>query len=163
LFARLPPLEIMKTLRKILIGLVVLFVVIQLVPYGRAHTNPAVTGTPKWDSARTQELFKRACADCHSNETVWPWYSNIAPVSWMVQKHVDDGRRQFNVSVWGTAGTNREARSAANNVRQGSMPEPTYLPAHPEARLTDAEKQDLINGLVATFGDEQRRAPGQRP
>ena len=58
---------------------------IQFVPYGRDHDNPEVTNTVAWDSPRTAELFDPACADCHSNETDWPWYSNVAPVSWLVQ------------------------------------------------------------------------------
>jgi len=76
-------------LKKILIGMVlaggIVFIAMQLVPYGHAHTNPPVTGEPKWDSPQTRELAKRACFDCHSNETDWPWYSNIAPVSWLIQ------------------------------------------------------------------------------
>ena len=62
------------------------FLLIQLVPFGRDHTNPPVVQEPKWDSPATRELAKRACFDCHSNETVWPWYSNIAPVSWLVAR-----------------------------------------------------------------------------
>jgi mono/diheme cytochrome c family protein len=66
---------------------------IQLVPYGRDHINPQVTQESRWDSARTRALAARACFDCHSNETVWPWYSNVAPVSWLIQRDVDEGRR----------------------------------------------------------------------
>ena len=78
----------MKKLKKalwILLGLVVL---IQLVPFGRSHTNPPVVKEVAWDSAQTKALVRRACYDCHSNETVWPWYSNVAPVSWLVQRDV---------------------------------------------------------------------------
>lgn len=135
------------------------FVVLQLVPYGRAHRNPPVQVTPNWDSAQTQELFARACADCHSNTTRWPWYSNIAPVSWLVQRHVDEGRSKFNVNV---PGFGREADEAANTVRKGTMPEPTYLPLHPEARLSAAERDALIRGLAATFGSEGGREGGER-
>ena len=60
-----------------------LFVLIQLVRFGRNHTNPPVAQEPSWDSTETRALAERACFDCHSNETVWPWYSNIAPVSWL--------------------------------------------------------------------------------
>ena len=68
-----------------ILGVIVVVVVgIQLIPYGRNHTNPPVVTEPQWDSPRTRELFTRACADCHSNETVWPWYSNLAPMSWLV-------------------------------------------------------------------------------
>lgn len=129
-----------------------LFVLIQLVPYGRAHTNPPVQAQPNWIDPDTKALFNRACADCHSNGTTWPWYSNVAPVSWMVQRHVDEGRSKFNISV---PGFGRKAEEAAEAVRRGQMPEPTYLPMHPEARLTDTEKQQLIQGLAATFGEDQ--------
>ncbi|MHA0041555.1 heme-binding domain-containing protein [Deinococcus sp. PEB2-63] len=139
-------------LPRLLLGLIALFVLIQLVPYGRAHANPTVQAQPKWDSPQTETLFTRACADCHSHATVWPWYSNVAPVSWLVQRHVDEGRSKFNVNV---PGYGRDADEAAKEVRSGSMPEPTYLPMHPEARLNAQEKQQLAAGLEATFGGER--------
>ena len=85
----------------LVVGLVALFVLIQLVPYGRNHANPPVVKEPEWVSPQTRQLAKRACFDCHSNESVWPWYSNIAPVSWLVQNDVDEGRRRLNFSEWG--------------------------------------------------------------
>ncbi|MFB9083882.1 heme-binding domain-containing protein [Deinococcus wulumuqiensis] len=127
------------------------FVLAQLVPYGRAHANPPAQAGPQWDSPQTQALFDRACADCHSNQTRWPWYSSVAPVSWLVQKHVDEGRSKFNVNV---PGFGREADEAAGQVRSGEMPEKTYLPLHPEARLTATERDQLVRGLAATFGAE---------
>lgn len=87
-------------LRKLLWGLVlavgILLVAIQAVPYGRSHTNPPVHGEPAWDSPRTRELAVRACYACHSNETTWPWCSNLAPISWLVQYDVDQGRAELN-------------------------------------------------------------------
>lgn len=142
---------------KLLGGLVGLFALAQLVPYGRAHANPPVQATPNWDSPQTKALFDRACADCHSNETKWPWYSNVAPVSWLVQRHVDEGRSKFNVSV---PGFGEDAGEAAEEVREGKMPEPTYLPTHPEARLTDAERDALVRGLAATFGGGKEGGEG---
>lgn len=138
---------------RLLGGVVAAFVLIQLVPYGRAHTNPPVQVRPAWVDPDTKALFTRACADCHSNETRWPWYSNVAPVSWLVQRHVQEGRQKFNVNVPGFGG---DADEAAGQVRRGKMPEPTYLPLHPEARLTDAEREQLIQGLAATFGEEEQ-------
>lgn len=135
-----------------LAGLAGLLVLIQFVPYGRNHTNPPVVSTPQWDSPRTVELFNRACADCHSHETVWPWYSNVAPASWLIQRDVDEGRAKFNVSLWGVQRKN-EGGDAAKTVRNGEMPFRPYLLTHPEARLTEAEKSALIDGLIATFGD----------
>jgi hypothetical protein len=142
-----------KTFRRIAIGLSVLgvlgFLAIQLVPYGRNHTNPPVVREPIWPSPEVRALAQRACFDCHSNEVVWPWYSNVAPVSWMIQRDVDEGRRKLNFSEWGTR---RDERDAAEQVQQGKMPEPKYLLTHPEARLTNAEKQMLIDGLQAIAG-----------
>ncbi len=138
---------------RLLGGLIAAFVLIQLVPYGRAHTDPPVTASPQWANATTEALFVRACADCHSNNTVWPWYSNIAPVSWLVQRHVDEGRSKFNINA---PGFGRNANEAAKQVRSGKMPEPTYLPLHPEARLSTAELEQLAQGLAATFGDEAK-------
>lgn len=140
-----------RLLPRLALGLLGLFILIQLVPYGRTHSNPAVQAAPNWDSPQTKTLFARACADCHSNETKWPWYSNIAPISWSVQQHVDEGRSKFNASV---PGFGEDAKKAANEVAEGGMPLPSYLPMHPEARLSDTEKQQLIAGLKATFGSE---------
>jgi hypothetical protein len=129
------------------IVIVVGFGLIQLVPYGRDHTNPAVVQEPEWDSPRTRELAARACFDCHSNETTWPWYSNIAPVSWLVQRDVDQGRRRFNLSDWGQRSWDGDRMAEA--VSEGEMPPWFYLPLHPQARLSDGEKQALIQGLAA--------------
>jgi hypothetical protein len=71
----------------------VLLALIQLVPYGRAHKDPTPTREARFHDARTQELFDGACADCHSDHTSWPLYSNVAPISWLVQNDVDGGRR----------------------------------------------------------------------
>ncbi|MBM3163178.1 MAG: cytochrome C [Chlorobi bacterium] len=134
---------------------VVALAAIQIVPYGRDHQNPPVTGEPAWDSPRTRELFFRACKDCHSNETTWPWYSSIAPASWLAQIDVNIGRKKFNVSEWGRTGKN-EGDEAAEEVREGKMPPWFYLPAHPEAKLNDTEKEELTRGLVATFGEKKQ-------
>ena len=142
----------MKYLKIALIIGVLGAVVIQLVPYGRNHTNPPVLGEPNWDSPQTRELFFRACGDCHSNETVWPWYSHVAPVSWLLQRDVDGGRHELNVSEWGYI-RNKEADEASELIEEGEMPLPPYLITHPEARLTEAEKQALMRGLDHTFDD----------
>ncbi len=134
-----------------LLALVGLLVVIQLVPYGHDHSNPAVAIEPAWDSPETRELAVRACFDCHSNEVVWPWYSNVAPVSWLVQRHVDEGRDELNFSEWHLG---QEGDEAAETVRDGSMPPREYLWTHPDARLTDAELADLAAGFATTLGDE---------
>jgi Haem-binding domain len=77
--------------RWFLIGFIVIVLLIQVVPYGRDHTNPPMHVEPSWDDPRTRELTLRACFDCHSNQTIWPWYSNIAPISWLIQRDVKKG------------------------------------------------------------------------
>jgi hypothetical protein len=138
----------------ILFGIAIaVFLLIQLVPYGKDHTNPPVTGEPAWDSPQTRELAKRSCFDCHSNETTYPWYSNIAPVAWLVQNDIDEGRGRLNFSEWETGSP--RAKRAGNEVGEviasGKMPMPIYLLQHPSAALTDAEKQALISGLEASL------------
>jgi Haem-binding domain len=128
-----------------------LLVVVQVVPYGRDHTNPPVIAEPLWDSSQTRELAVRACFDCHSNETVWPWYSNVAPLSWLVQRDVVEGREELNFSEWDRP---QEGDESAETVREGTMPPSSYLLTHPDARLTDAELATLTDGLAATFGDD---------
>src|ERR1700674_2739250 len=80
---------------------VVLFGLIQLVPIGVSVTNPPVVSEPNWDSPQTRALAQRACFDCHSNETIWPWYSRVAPVSWLLASDVIQGRSRLNFSTWG--------------------------------------------------------------
>ncbi|KZK73554.1 MAG: cytochrome C [Pelodictyon luteolum] len=140
----------MKPLKIVAISAAVL-ILIQFVPFGRDHLNPPVTGEPAWDSPETRELFFRGCRDCHSNETVWPWYSNVAPFSWLASLDVSIGREKFNVSEWGRQGRN-EGEEAAEEVREGKMPPWFYMPAHPEAKLSPEEKVSLTRGLEATFG-----------
>ncbi len=126
------------------------FLLIQLVPYGRDHTNPPVTGEPAWDSPVTRALAVRACFDCHSNETAYPWYSNVAPVSWLLARHVSEGRHKLDFSTWGSG--RQEAEHFARLIQNGEMPSWDYVLMHAEARLTDAEKQQLIDGLTKTLG-----------
>lgn len=140
-----------KVLKRVVIVLVVLLVLIQVVPYGRSHANPPVTGEPAWDSPRTRELAKRACFDCHSNETVWPWYTWVAPVSWLVQSDVDEGREHMNLSEFDKGA--KHADDAAEEVEGGDMPPGNYLLMHADARLGDAERAELVRGLKATFGE----------
>lgn len=123
----------------------------QVVPYGRDHTNPPVVAEPQWVSSQTRDLAVRACFDCHSNETEWPWYTNIAPISWLTQSDVDEGREELNFSEWDRE---QEGEEAAETVREGSMPPSTYLLTHPTARLTEVELAELTDGLSEMFGEE---------
>lgn len=137
--------------RKVALGLAALVVILQLVPYGRAHTNPPHVKEPNWDSDKTHQLAKTACFDCHSNQTRWPWYSHVAPFSWLVQHHVDDGRGHLNFSEFDRP--QRDADEAAEMVEKSYMPISNYTWLHPEARLSDADRQALAEGLEKTLGD----------
>lgn len=132
------------------IGLVALLVAIQIVPYGRSHANPATTREPSWDSPQTRRLFMSACGDCHSNATKWPWYTNIAPVSWLTQNDVDSGRATFDVSNWDRP-QDVSAGDMADAIRGGSMPPWFYTPLHPSASLSSADREKLITGLARTL------------
>jgi len=135
--------------KKLLFGItgagLLAFIGIQWIPC--PTKNPPVETRVQWDSSRTRDLFHRACADCHSNETVWPWYSRIAPVSWFVSGHVMKAREDFNVSVPGDI----EIDEIVHQIRKGDMPLDSYLWMHPAARLTEQEKKELIEGLKKTF------------
>jgi mono/diheme cytochrome c family protein len=144
-----------RALRWLGIGLVAALLILQLVPYGRRHTNPAGRVEPRWDAPATRTLAVRACFDCHSNETVWPWYSHVAPISWLAQRDVDEGRRKLNFSEWD--GPQKEAHESAKTVRKGEMPPWFYVPVHPDARMTPAETQALIAGLEATLGTKGKK------
>lgn len=140
-------------------GLAVLLL-FQAVPYGRNHTNPPTTGSPAWDSPRTEMLARQACFDCHSNESRWPWYASIAPVSWRIQRHVDEGRQKINFSRFDRP--QEEVGEAAEEVAEGNMPPWDYALMHPQARLSGQDRQALIAGLRATFGaGEARRGRGE--
>ncbi len=132
-------------------GIVVLLLLLQIVPYGRDHANPPVLREPAWDGPQTRGLSVRACFDCHSNQTVWPWYSNLAPVSWLVQRDVQVGRRKVNFSEWDRH--QEEAGESAKTVQDGSMP-PWY---YPWGRLSSDERSALIRGLRATLGNQTSR------
>jgi hypothetical protein len=134
-------------------------VLIQLIPYGRNHTNPPVTKEPAWDSPGTRELFRRACFDCHSKQTVWPWYARVAPVSWLVQNDVDGGRGHLNFSQWDRQ--QHHAPDVAAQVKQGDMPLWYYRPMHPAAGLSNAEKQELMDGAQKTLGPQKAGEGGE--
>lgn len=127
---------------------IVALAVAQVVPVRR--DNPPTQTAIKWDSTQTQSLAQRACMDCHSNETRWPWYAYVAPGSWLLRDHVSTARAQFNMSALGGLPAFRAQRlpeEVGQQIRSGAMPPADYLILHPDARLSDAERSQLIQGL----------------
>jgi Haem-binding domain len=109
------------------------------------RTNPPVTGKLE-APPEIAGLLERACYDCHSNQTVWPWYTRVAPFSWLIHRDVVEGRRHLNFSEWSALPADKQARrkkAAAREVDKGTMPLWFYLPLHPAARLTDADRAAL--------------------
>jgi Haem-binding domain len=146
-------LRMRRTLKFLAVGLASIvggFLLLQLVPYGRTHSNPPTVAEPAWDSPRTRELVVRACYDCHSNQTRWPWYAKVAPFSWTVQFDVEVARSVVNFSEW----DRRYALAgyAGRRTSSGMMPPYKYRMAHPEADLTPEERLELARGLEATLG-----------
>lgn len=137
----------MKTALIFAAGLTLFGLLIQIIPYGHDHSIPPVNDEPQWPGQEVHNLARRACFDCHSHETTWPWYSNIAPVSWMIYHDVAEGRHHVDFSDW-----DRPAHQHVDEFQKvfenRSMPPADYLLLHPSARLSDSEMQTLQQGLM---------------
>jgi uncharacterized membrane protein YgcG len=140
-----------------LLGVGAAFVLIQVLPFGREHANPPVRAVAPWPDGPTRTLVTRSCFDCHSNESHWAWYTFVAPVSWAVQRDVYRAREKLNFTDWERS---QQIEKAPQKVRSGEMPLFQYLLAHPEARLSDAERETLARGLEALAGSEGRGGDG---
>ncbi len=125
---------------------------------GLQFTNPSRTNPPVVHDFLAAEtppppiaaLFRGACYDCHSYETQWPWYSHIAPVSWLIANDVQGGRRHLNLSDWPVDDPERAAKrlgNASEELGYKEMPPSQYKIMHPAARLTDDQRQQLIQWL----------------
>ncbi|RMH70096.1 MAG: heme-binding protein [Gemmatimonadetes bacterium] len=134
----------MKALLRIMVVLLGLgFIGIQFVPVER--TNPVVRADLEAPPG-VKSIFKTSCYDCHSHETVWPWYSKIAPVSWLVARDVNHGREYLNFSEWGLMDAEEQidlAEEIWEEVAEGKMPLAIYLPLHPDAKLNDSQKETI--------------------
>jgi hypothetical protein len=140
--------------------LVAAFLLIQLVPYGRDHTNPAPSKAVALPTAPQRAIFAKACADCHSYDTKWLWYTNVAPVSWLVQNDVDGGRERLNLSAWDRPQPGVD--DVVEAIEGGEMPPLKYTisPYHFDARLSDAEKRQLVAGFRALYAAQP--PPGEQ-
>ena len=134
-----------KWLRLAGVAAAVALIALQFIPIDR--TNPPARGQPP-ASPEVQAILRRACYDCHSNETNWPWYSRVAPASLLMSRDVKEGRREVNFSTWENYDARRRARKLneiAKEVREGDMPPWYYTPIHPDAKLSAADRELIIN------------------
>ena len=144
-----------RILKWLLIVVVCLFVIAQF--KRPARTNPPVDQAQALE-AHTQmtphvaSILSRSCNDCHSNNTAWPWYTNVAPVSWFIADHVEDGRRHLNFSEWGKGDQrrrNKKLEEICEEVKDGAMPLSSYTPLHPHAKLTAEDVKALCDWTEA--------------
>lgn len=139
-----------EVLRWVVLGLVVAFVAIQFVPVD--WSNPPVSAeVPAPPEARA--LLRRACYDCHSHETVWPWYSKVAPVSWLIARDVRKGRDELNFSTWDRYTTKQQVKKLKESweeVAEGEMPPWFYLPVHRDAALSVEDGAILRKWALST-------------
>ena len=140
-----------RVLKIVAILLVVLVLGIQAIR--PARTNPPVDES-QTIVAMTQitpqvaSILDRSCRDCHTNKTVWPWYTNVAPVSWWLSNHVNDGRRSLNMSEWGKLPPDRQERKLrqmCDEIQDGNMPLSSYTPMHPAAKLSEQDKKTICD------------------
>jgi mono/diheme cytochrome c family protein len=137
-----------KKILLILVGLgLAVFLLIQLVPIDRS-LHPT-TAEPKWSSPEARALVKQSCFQCHSNETEWPWYSYVAPASWLINFDVVEGRQAYNFSEWDKNPGNLS--EMVEKIQRGSMPPLQYTLFHPSSKLDAQQKQALIDALTTTL------------
>src|SRR5712692_3955312 len=139
-----------KAIKRMGIAIVVLLVVIQVIR--PARTNPPEDETTiQANSTITPQIsaiFERSCKDCHSSRTIWPWYSEVAPVSWLLVSDVNDARKQMSLSEWGTYDPRKKVsklQKICEEVESGDMPLGIYVVLHPVAKLSDADRRALCD------------------
>jgi hypothetical protein len=141
-------------------GIVLILGVALLQLVGAERTNPAVNESARLQAsaqtpAEVDAILKRSCNDCHSNETVWPWYSGIAPMSWKVVEHVNEGREELNFSEWAGYDDKKKRKKLleiCEQVTEKEMPLDQYLWLHGEAVLTEADVKTLCDWVQAERG-----------
>jgi len=141
----------MKGIKKILLGLLVIFVIIQFVQPVRNNSGQAMPNDISKlvvMPANVQGILKKACYDCHSNNTIYPWYTNIQPLHWFMDYHIKSGKEELNFNEFGTYTPRRQQsklRSIENSLKDGTMPLSSYTLIHRSAILSEAEKMLIIN------------------
>lgn len=139
--------------RKVFIGVALFLLIAQFIRIDK--TNPPLDSSLDLFSLHAAEqdqmnLFKNACYDCHSNETAYPWYTNIAPVSWWIKGHINNGRAGLNFSEWGNYSKEDQKslmEESAMRIKEKWMPLATYLIAHSEARITEDDRANMVEWL----------------
>jgi mono/diheme cytochrome c family protein len=149
---------IMKRILQIVGVCAVGLLLIQLIPFGHTRTNPPAVAEPNWSSGQARTLVKEHCFQCHSNETHWTWYTNIAPGSWLIAMDVIEGRQHFNFSDW--KHKPGELDEMVGAIQSGEMPPIQYWIFHPSARMNAQQKQDLIQALETSVNNEAARGSG---
>lgn len=148
----------MKRWRYILGGLVVVLIVIQLIPTELPATSSDNAGDIIKSGLVSQNvatLLKTSCYNCHSHETEYPWYSHVAPTSWLIAHDVREAREELNFSTWSDYDLRKmlsKLEDIATEVGEGHMPMPIYTVMHPSARLSD-EQRELIIAWTETAMD----------
>ena len=150
--------HVKRIVRWSIAALAITLVVIQFIPVDR--TNPPVE-TEVRATVEVRQVLRRACYDCHSNETIWPWYSRIAPVSWLVARDVREGREELNFSTWNRPTTKERIKAlheSQETVEEGEMPLWFDIPTHPQARLSVQDRSVLRAWLLSmgSAGSEER-------
>lgn len=137
--------------KKIFFGILILLGIIQF--FRIDQTNPKVISSEEFFTVNAapeniKQMSKNACYDCHSNETKYPWYANVAPVSWMLANHRNEGRKHLNFSTWSTRNSNQQQHAleeCVEVIENGEMPMALYVVNHPEAKLSKIQKKELVN------------------
>ena len=140
----------MRWFFRLLVFGVIVGLAIQLVPYGKDHANPKTVREIRWNEPATRTLAQDACFACHSNLTEWPWYTNVAPVSWLTTRDVEEGRAALNFSEWQRP-QEVNLDEVVEVIREKEMPPVQYRLIHSEARLSDTQRQQLETGLVESW------------
>ena len=132
----------------------VLFLLIQFIPIDR-NNPPVESEVPA--TLEVRSILKRSCYDCHSNETIWPWYSRVAPISWLIVYDVKEGRKELNFSTWNKYTSSDQAKKLneiGEEVEEGEMPLWIYLPTHPNAKLSPEDRKALQVWSQSTNSNE---------
>lgn len=144
-----------KKVKTILLGLIGLLLVIQLFQIDK--TNPPVRLEEdfiqiKQPPANVENILRTACYDCHSHETAYPWYTSVAPISWWIRHHIDEGREHLNFSTWAQYDADRQdhkLEECEEETREGEMPLDSYTWVHSEAQLTDQQRKELADWFAS--------------